>query len=187
MFQTGNVLCRNGSWSGANVPTREDPLGRRSPPERSFWWPPGGLSRPVDGSRVGKRRTLAERSGKADVTVFPIKVAGRLVDDPLGVFVDYCRRHARTIRAYDWLAGTRPVLTSTLIKSTRAPYAGSRISREQERHLLGLSDTAPWTTFRSTLISETPARWSMTAVTIVRFVCTSTSFKILFEDSGMRR
>ncbi|WP_051611023.1 DUF6308 family protein [Micromonospora sp. M42] len=66
------------------------------------------------------------------------------MNDPLGVFVDYCERHARTIRAYDWLAGTHPVLTPELIKVTRAPYMGSRISREQERHLLRLSETAPW-------------------------------------------
>ncbi|MFD6717479.1 DUF6308 family protein [Micromonospora chalcea] len=74
----------------------------------------------------------------------PIEVAGRPVNDPLGVFVDYCKQHARTIRAYDWAAGTHPVLTPELIKVTRAPYMGSRISREQERHLLRLSETAPW-------------------------------------------
>ncbi|MFY1661236.1 hypothetical protein [Micromonospora sp. WMMD1274] len=81
---------------------------------------------------------------EAGATVVPIEVAGRPVNDPLGVFVGYCKRHAHTVRAYDWLAGTHPVLTPKLIKVTRAPYMGSRMSREQERHLLRLSETAPW-------------------------------------------
>ncbi|MBM0255478.1 DUF6308 family protein [Micromonospora sp. 4G55] len=84
------------------------------------------------------------RAEKAGAAVLSIDVAGRPVEDPLAVFAAYCHRHGRTIRAYDWLAGTHPVLTPELIKVTRSPWMGSRISREQEYHLLRLSETAPW-------------------------------------------
>ncbi|MFI6233491.1 DUF6308 family protein [Micromonospora sp. NPDC050784] len=71
-------------------------------------------------------------------------MAGRIIDDPLSPFIAYCRQNGGTIRNYDWLAGTSSTLTPQLIKATRSPWMGSRISREQELHLLRLSETAPW-------------------------------------------
>jgi hypothetical protein len=74
----------------------------------------------------------------------PIEVAGRIIEDPLTSFIAYCQRNGGTIRNYDWLAGSSSVLTPRLIKATRSPWMGSRISHEQELHLLRLSETAPW-------------------------------------------
>jgi hypothetical protein len=74
----------------------------------------------------------------------PIEVAGRLITDPLEIFAAYCRRSHGTVRHYDWLAGTAHVLTPELVKATRSPWMGSRISECQERHLLDLSESAPW-------------------------------------------
>ncbi|MCM0673216.1 DUF6308 family protein [Micromonospora phytophila] len=74
----------------------------------------------------------------------PIQVAGRIIEDPLIPFTAYCQRNGGTIRNYDWLAGSSSVLTPQLIKATRSPWMGSRISRTQELHLLDLSETAPW-------------------------------------------
>lgn len=74
----------------------------------------------------------------------PIEIAGRIIEDPLTPFIAYCRRNGGTIRNYDWLAGSSPVLTPQLIRATRSPWMGSRISREQELRLLRLSENAPW-------------------------------------------
>ncbi|MET7666768.1 DUF6308 family protein [Micromonospora luteifusca] len=74
----------------------------------------------------------------------PIEVAGRIIEDPLIPFIAYCRRNGGTIRNYDWLAGSSLVLTPELIKATRSPWMGSRISHEQGLQLLRLSETAPW-------------------------------------------
>ncbi|SIN35746.1 hypothetical protein [Micromonospora cremea] len=73
-----------------------------------------------------------------------IKVAGRIIEDSLTPFIAYCQRNGGTIRNYDWLADSSLVLTPKLIKATRSPWMGSRISHEEGLHLLRLSETAPW-------------------------------------------
>lgn len=72
----------------------------------------------------------------------PIEIAGRTVSDPLGVLADYCRRHADTLRRYDWLAGTTDTLTVEQVAATRR--VNSRISRAEERWLLDQAVDASW-------------------------------------------
>lgn len=77
-------------------------------------------------------------------SIDPIQVAGRLVPDPVAVVFRYCRRHAETLRHYDWLASTSETLTPDLIAATRRPWMNSRISRREEQWLVDRAATAPW-------------------------------------------
>ncbi|SBT52507.1 hypothetical protein GA0070611_5667 [Micromonospora auratinigra] len=76
--------------------------------------------------------------------MFSIQVAAEPVADPLGILAAYCDTSAGTVRAYDLLPAPRATLTPTVIKVTRSPWMGSRISHEEAHHLLSLSNTAPW-------------------------------------------
>lgn len=74
----------------------------------------------------------------------PIEIAGWAVPDPLTVLASYCRNHAKTLRDYDWLAGTTDSLTREQITATYR--MSSRISRTDARWLLGQAATAGWDT-----------------------------------------
>lgn len=73
-----------------------------------------------------------------------IRVAGHIVSDPLAVVLTYCRRHAETLRHYDWLAATTRSLTPELVAATRHPWMNSRISRREEQWFLDRAADAQW-------------------------------------------
>lgn len=74
----------------------------------------------------------------------PIEIAGRTVRDPLTVVAGYCHDHEKTLRHYDWVAGTTNSLTREQITATYR--MSSRISRMDARWLLSQAATAPWDT-----------------------------------------
>jgi hypothetical protein len=74
----------------------------------------------------------------------PITVAGRTVGNPLDAITEYLKKHAGTIRYYDFIAGTSNEITDKLIKATRSPWMGSRISAREEAWFIEHARSAPW-------------------------------------------
>ena len=71
-------------------------------------------------------------------------LAGRTVRDAVGVVGRYVDRHGGTIEHYDYVDRDPNVLTPGLVKATRSPWMGSRISRTQEEWFIEQARTAPW-------------------------------------------
>lgn len=71
-------------------------------------------------------------------------IAGQTVSDGVGVVTDYVRCHGGTIGHYDYFDREPNALTPGLVKATRSPWMGSRISRVQERWFVGRAKSAPW-------------------------------------------
>ena len=76
----------------------------------------------------------------------PVAVAGRVVGNPAYAVVRYLEQHGGTITHYDFRAATFGQVTPDLIRATRSPWMGSRISAEQATWIINRGTTAPWST-----------------------------------------
>jgi hypothetical protein len=73
-----------------------------------------------------------------------VVVAGRVVANPAHAVVEYLTQYGGTVTHYDLVAGTFDHVDLDLIRATRAPWMGSRISAEQAAWFIGRAITAPW-------------------------------------------
>ena len=71
-------------------------------------------------------------------------VGGHVVRNPADAIADYLERHGRTVTHYDFLAGTFDQIDHELIRATRSPWMGSRISMKEAAWLIDRGTTAPW-------------------------------------------
>ena len=60
-----------------------------------------------------------------------IAVAGHVVRDPAHAVVAYLKQHGGTVTHYDFQAATFSEISPDLIRATRSPWMGSRISAKQ--------------------------------------------------------
>ena len=73
-----------------------------------------------------------------------IAVAGHAVRDPALAIVQYLDQHGGTVTHYDFRAATFSQINLDLIRATRSPWMGSRISAKQAAWLIDRGTTAPW-------------------------------------------
>jgi hypothetical protein len=73
-----------------------------------------------------------------------ITVAGHVVRNPADAIADYLERYGGTVTHYDLRAGTFAQIDHDLIRATRSPWMGSRISMKEAAWLIGRGATAPW-------------------------------------------
>jgi len=71
-------------------------------------------------------------------------VGGHVVRNPADAIADYLERHGGTVTHYDFLAGTFDQINHELIRATRSPWMGSRISMKEAAWLIDRGTTAPW-------------------------------------------
>jgi hypothetical protein len=74
----------------------------------------------------------------------PVAVAGRVVANPLHAVAHYLERYGGTITHYDFRSGTFDRVNPDLIRATRSPWMGSRISAAQGDWIIDRAATAPW-------------------------------------------
>jgi hypothetical protein len=73
-----------------------------------------------------------------------IAVAGHVVPNPAHAIVAYLERHGGTVTHYDFLAATFDHISAELIRATRSPWMGSRISAREAAWFIDQGTTAPW-------------------------------------------
>jgi hypothetical protein len=73
-----------------------------------------------------------------------ISVAGHVVHDPAHAVVEYLRLHGGTVTHYDFRAGHFPAIDTDLIRATRSPWMGSRISAREGAWMIDRGAGAPW-------------------------------------------
>ena len=73
-----------------------------------------------------------------------IAVAGRVVRNPAHAVAEYLDQHGGTVTHYDFRAATFSRINLDLIRATRSPWMGSRISAQQAAWFIGRGTTAPW-------------------------------------------
>jgi len=73
-----------------------------------------------------------------------IAVAGHIVRNPAHAIAEYLDRHGGTVTHYDFRAATFSQINLDLIRATRSPWMGSRISAKQAAWLIDRGTTAPW-------------------------------------------
>jgi len=73
-----------------------------------------------------------------------ITVGGHVVRDPADAIADYLHRYGGTVTHYDFLAGTFDQIDPDLVRATRSPWMGSRISAKEAAWLIDRGTTAPW-------------------------------------------
>ena len=73
-----------------------------------------------------------------------ITVAGHVVRNPAYAIADYLEQHGGTVTHYDFRAGTFDQVNPDLIRATRSPWMGSRISAKEAAWLIDRGTTAPW-------------------------------------------
>ena len=73
-----------------------------------------------------------------------ITVGGHVVRDPADAIADYLNQHGGTVTHYDFLAGTFDRIDADLVRATRSPWMGSRISAKEAAWLIDRGTTAPW-------------------------------------------
>ena len=73
-----------------------------------------------------------------------IAVAGRVVRNPVQAIVQYLGHHGGTVTHYDFRAATFNQINPDLIRATRSPWMGSRISAQQAAWFIDRGTTAPW-------------------------------------------
>jgi hypothetical protein len=73
-----------------------------------------------------------------------IAVAGHVVPNPAQAIVAYLERHGGTVTHYDFLAATFDHINAELIRATRSPWMGSRISAKEAAWFIDQGTTAPW-------------------------------------------
>ena len=74
-----------------------------------------------------------------------IAIAGQVVRNPAQAIVEYLERHGGTVTHYDFQAATFDQINLDLVRATRSPWMGSRISAQQAAWFIGRGTTAPWT------------------------------------------
>jgi len=74
-----------------------------------------------------------------------IVVGGHVVADPARAIVEYLERHGGTVTHYDFRAATFSQIDLDLVRTTRFPWMGSRISTIQAAWIIDRGATAPWT------------------------------------------
>ena len=75
-----------------------------------------------------------------------IAVAGHVVRNPAHAVVQYLQQHGGTVTNYDFKAATSPQINAELVRATRSPWMGSRISAKQAAWFIDRETTAPWET-----------------------------------------
>ena len=75
-----------------------------------------------------------------------IAVAGHVVPNPAHAVVQYLQQHGGTVTNYDFKAATSPQINAELVRATRSPWMGSRISAKQAAWFIDRETTAPWET-----------------------------------------
>ena len=73
-----------------------------------------------------------------------IAVAGRVVRNPAHAVAEYLDQHGGTVTHYDFRAATFGQVNLDLIRATRSPWMGSRISAKEATWLIDRGTTAPW-------------------------------------------
>jgi Family of unknown function (DUF6308) len=73
-----------------------------------------------------------------------ITVGGHVVRDPADAIADYLQRYGGTVTHYDFRAGTFDQIDPDLVRATRSPWMGSRISAKEAAWLIERGTTAPW-------------------------------------------
>ena len=73
-----------------------------------------------------------------------ITIAGHVVRNPAYAIADYLERYGGTVTHYDFRAGTFAQIDHDLIRATRSPWMGSRISMKEAAWLIERGATAPW-------------------------------------------
>jgi Family of unknown function (DUF6308) len=74
----------------------------------------------------------------------PITIADRSIVNPAGAVMQYLEQHGGTVAHYDLVAGTFEQVNLSLIRATRSPWMGSRISAGQAAWFIDRGSTAPW-------------------------------------------
>ena len=80
----------------------------------------------------------------ADIQSPAIAVAGHVVRNPALAVVAYLERHGGTVTHYDFLAATFDQITADLVRATRSPWMGSRISAKEATWFIDRGTSAPW-------------------------------------------
>jgi hypothetical protein len=73
-----------------------------------------------------------------------IAIAGHLVRNPADAIVEYLERHGGTVTHYDFQAAAFPQINLDLVRATRSPWMGSRISAKEAGWVIDRGTTAPW-------------------------------------------
>src|SRR6516162_6193301 len=73
-----------------------------------------------------------------------IAVAGHVVRNPAHAIVQYLDQHAGTVTHYDFRAATFSQINLDLIRATRSPWMGSRISAKEAAWIIDRGTFAPW-------------------------------------------
>ena len=73
-----------------------------------------------------------------------IAVAGHVVRNPAHAIVEYLEQHGGTVTHYDFQAATFSQINLDLVRATRSPWMGSRISAQQAAWIIDRGTTAPW-------------------------------------------
>jgi uncharacterized protein DUF6308 len=73
-----------------------------------------------------------------------IVVAGHVVDNPARAIVQYLDQHGGTVTHYDFRAATFDQINLDLIRATRSPWMGSRISAKEADWIVDRGTSAPW-------------------------------------------
>jgi hypothetical protein len=73
-----------------------------------------------------------------------ITVGGHVVRDPAYAIADYLEHYGGTVTHYDFRAGTFDQIDPDLVRATRSPWMGSRISAKEAAWLIERGTTAPW-------------------------------------------
>jgi uncharacterized protein DUF6308 len=73
-----------------------------------------------------------------------IVVAGHVVGNPAHAIVQYLDQHGGTVTHYDFRAATFGQINPDLIRATRSPWMGSRISAKEAAWIIDCGSSAPW-------------------------------------------
>lgn len=74
----------------------------------------------------------------------PIAVAGHVVRNPADAIVRYLELYGGTVTHYDFRAATFGQISAELVRATRSPWMGSRISAAEGAWIIDRGATAPW-------------------------------------------
>lgn len=75
-----------------------------------------------------------------------LAVAGRVVSDPACAVAQYLKLHGGTVTHYDFQAASFSEINLDLIRATRSPWMGSRISAAEATWFIDRGASAPWDT-----------------------------------------
>jgi Family of unknown function (DUF6308) len=74
----------------------------------------------------------------------PIAVAGHVVRNPAHAIVRYLEQYGGTVTHYEFRAATFDQINAELVRATRSPWMGSRISAVEGAWIVDRGTTAPW-------------------------------------------